>query len=220
MGKLLVIEGLDASGKGTQTKLTEEYLKTLGLCVKTIDFPDYSSRSSELVKLYLSGELSENLEDINAYAASSFYAVDRYASYISQWKKDYQKGDFILANRYSTSNATYQMSKISDNERDDFLTWLEDYEYNKLELPRPNAVIYLNMSINVVGKLLKKRYDGDENKKDIHEKNVDFLTKCSRSGLYAAEKLNWKVINCCDGENPLSVEEIQSQIRGIINNFL
>ncbi|MDE7390677.1 MAG: thymidylate kinase, partial [Lachnospiraceae bacterium] len=205
-GKLIVIEGLDGSGKATQCGLLCNILLKNGCDLRKLSFPNYESPSSALVKMYLSGELSKTPSGVNAYAASSFYAVDRYADYLKNWKEDYENGKFFIADRYSTSNAIYQMSKLSENEWSSFLDWIEDYEYNKLGIPMPDKVIYLDMSVKVSQKLLSVRYNGDESKKDIHESNVRFLSECRVSALYAAEHCGWNVIRCDDGENPRSAD--------------
>lgn len=218
-GKLIVIDGLDGSGKSTQLELCAKHFEKSGNSCRTISFPDYSNPSSALVKMYLAGEFSQNANDVNAYAASSFYAVDRYASFKQFWEKDYLDGAFILAGRYVSSNAIHQMVKLPENMWDSYLDWLDDYEYNKLSLPKADAVIFLDMPIEVSQKLLSQRYCGDENKKDIHESNIDYLKKCRKSALYAARKLGWHVVACSQNGNPLSREDILSQILKIIGDI-
>lgn len=218
--KLIVIEGLDGSGKGTQSALVAQTLKDRGFKVKKLTFPDYDSPTSSLVKMYLGGELGDTPDDVNAYAASSFYAVDRVASFIKSWKKDYEECDYIVADRYVTSNIIYQMSKVEDSERDEYIEWCEDYEYNKLKVPKPDVVIYLDVPPHVSQKLMSGRYNGDESKKDIHEKNMNFLLSCRRSALYALEKLNWEHIMCADGDTMKSIEVITQQILDIIDTKL
>ncbi len=216
-GKIIVIEGLDGSGKSTQFEIVDKLLTNKNIPHKSISFPDYDNPSSALVKMYLSGEFSKNAADVNAYAASSFYAVDRYASFKLYWEDAYNSGNLILASRYVTSNAIYQMVKCEKSEWDNYLDWLFEYEYDKLGLPRPDNVIFLDMPISVSQKLLSDRYNGDEGKKDIHEINVDFLERCREAALYTAEKFNWNIIKCSDGENPLSLEIITDEIMKIIN---
>ena len=149
---------------------------------------------------------------MNAYAASSFYAVDRYASYKCFWEKDYAAGATIIAARYTTSNAIHQMTKCDESQWDEFLAWLEHYEYDLLGLPRPDCVIFLDMPIEVSQKLLEKRYCGECEKKDIHERDVEYLYACRRAALYAAKKLGWTVLPCSDGDQPLSPETIHNSI--------
>jgi dTMP kinase len=215
-GKLIVIDGLDGSGKSTQLELTQKRLEESGYNVKTISFPDYNSESSALVKMYLNGEFSSDPNDINAYAASSFYAVDRYASYMKYWKSFYENGDIILAARYVSSNALHQMSKLTIENWDSYLDWLYDYEYNKLCLPEADKVIFLDMPVEVSQKLLSSRYNGDETKKDIHESHIDYLKNCRKSALYASEKLSWEIIKCNDNDIPLPVKEISDKIMNSI----
>lgn len=209
---LIVIDGLDGSGKSTQLQIADEYLKKRGYNVKIISFPNYESESSALVKMYLNGEFSSDPNEINAYAASSFYAVDRYASYIKYWKNDYNNGCIILAARYVSSNALHQMSKLGEEEWDDYLNWLYDYEHDKLGLPKADKVIFLDMPIEVSQKLLSLRYNGNESKKDIHESHTNYLLNCRKAALYAAKKLSWNVINCSKDGNPLSIEEIFDKV--------
>lgn len=215
-GKLIVIDGLDGSGKSTQLEISEQKLIELGFKVKTISFPDYKSPSSALVKMYLNGEFSNDPNDINAYAASSFYAVDRYASYHKYWKEFYENGYVILAARYVSSNALHQMSKVEQENWDSYLNWLYDYEYDKLGIPKADSVIFLDMPIDVSQKFLSKRYDGDETKKDIHESDLKYLQNCRKSALYASKKLNWDIVECCKNGIPLSIEEISEKILSII----
>ena len=217
--KLVVIEGLDGSGKSTQFEKIKEILSSKVEKVKGISFPDYNEDSSALVKMYLNGEFSKNANDVNAFAASSFYAVDRYASYKKYWEQDYKNGAFILAARYVTSNCIYQMVKLNEDKWDKYISWLEDYEYEKLELPKPDLVIFLDMPIEISQRLMSGRYDGDESKKDIHEANVRFLYDCRKAALYTAKKQGWKIIDCSDGENPLPVDEITNKILSLINEL-
>ncbi len=216
-GNLIVIEGLDGSGKATQTKKLYDYLSENNKPVLQVTFPDYKSPSSSLVKMYLDGEMGDDPNDVNAYAASSFYAVDRVASYLQNWKKDYENGTTILCDRYATSNIIYQMSKFPMEKWNSFIDWQYDFEYNKLGLPAPDKVIYLDVEPEVSQQLMLKRYNGDESKKDIHEKNLEFLINCRNSALYAAKKLNWTVISCTKNGNMRSVEEI---FKEIINSLI
>ena len=174
-GKIAVLEGLDGSGKSTQFEMLDRYLTDKGIKHKSISFPDYDNESSALVKLYLSGKIGSSPSDVNAYAASSFYAVDRYVSYRQFWEKDYKDGAFISAARYVTSNCIYQMTKLPEEKWEEYIQWLEDYEYRKLGLPRPDQVIFLDMPIEISQKLMSGRYNGDEAKKDIHEADVSYL---------------------------------------------
>lgn len=212
MQKLIIIEGLDGSGKSTQTQLLEDALKKDNIEYRKIKLPDYDSPSSTLVKMYLGGEFGKSADSVNAYAASAFYATDRYSSYMLDWKNDYLSGKVIIADRYATSNSIYQMEKLPLEQWDSYLEWSADFEYEKLGIPKPDLVIFLDMPIEVSQKLMTSRYGGDENKKDVHEANVEFLKKCRKAALYTAEKQGWTVIQCSDGEKPYSIEEIHEQI--------
>ena len=209
---LIVIEGLDGSGKATQTGLLCRRLEADGREVRHISFPNYAESSSALVKSYLAGEFGVSPDAVNAYAASSFYAVDRYAAYKKHWRLDYQNGVTIVADRYTTSNAVYQMTKLPRSEWDFFLSWLADYEDRLLELPRPDAVVYLDMPTEVAQRLLSGRYGGNEARKDIHEADAAFQEKCRESALYAAERLGWHVVDCSENGAPRSVESIAQQV--------
>lgn len=212
MGKLMVIDGLDGCGKSTQLQLLDGALLQRGTDYKQISFPDYDQPSSALVKMYLGGELGGSPAAVNAYAASSFYAVDRYASYKRFWKDDYEAGVPIVAARYTTSNAIHQMTKCPEDEWDNYLDWLEDYEYRLLGLPQPDRVVFLDMPLEVSQKLLEKRYHGDAEKKDIHERDTQYLSNCRRAALYAAQRLGWTVLSCSENGEPLPVEVIHRRL--------
>lgn len=212
---LIVVEGLDGSGKETQTKLLYKKLSEKRR-VSHISFPDYNCESSALVKMYLSGKFGSQPSSVNPYAASAFYAVDRFASYKQFWQKDEESGNLILADRYTTSNMIYQAVKLPENERENFIRWIEEFEYKKLALPKPDVVIYLDMLPEISQKLLQKRYEGDNSRKDIHERDVSFLINCRESALYAAQICSWKVIKCYKGEEPLSIEEIHKKVLNAI----
>ena len=212
-GKLFVIEGLDGCGKSTQLEMLKS--KT-GDNTRFISFPNYDSASGEIIKDYLSGRFAEENGKAGAYTASSFYAVDRYISYKTDWEKDYQAGKTIIAARYTSSNAIYQMTKLDRAQWDEYLSWLEDYEYDKFGIPRPDKVVFLDMPIEVSQKLLSSRYGGNEEKKDIHERNVDFLKACREAALYTAKKKGWFILPCSDGENPFTTERINQQLSAMI----
>lgn len=212
---LIVLEGLDGSGKATQTARLAEALSARGP-VRRISFPDYGSPSSALVKMYLNGELG-GPRDVNAYAAGAFYAVDRFASFQKVWKEDYRRGATILADRYATSNLLYQMGKLPESQWLDFAAWVEDFEYGKLGLPRPDQIILLDVPVEVSQKLLAARYGGDESKKDIHERDLDFMKSCARCAHFAAEKLGWQVVPCAEGGEVLGVEEIHRRVLQLVD---
>lgn len=212
MGRLVVLDGLDGSGKSTQLDRLHTWLEDSGIPYRPICFPDYDQPSSALVKMYLAGEFGDKAGDVNAYAASSFYAVDRYASYKRFWQKDYEAGKTIVAARYTTSNAIHQMAKIPREQWADYLSWLEDYEYGKLGLPRPDAVLFLDMPLEIAQQLLSHRYQGHEERKDIHERDLTYLENCRRAALYAAETSGWQVISCGGNGHPFPPQEITAQL--------
>ena len=220
MGKLIIIEGLDGSGKSTQVGLVEKYFCENSVNYKKIKLPDYESPSSTLVNMYLGGEFGRSASDVNAYAAGAFYAVDRFASFKLKWKKEYESGCVILADRYATSNSIYQMEKLDKSEWCDYLDWSADFEYNKIGIPEPDLVIYLDMPVEISQRLMTKRYSGDETKKDVHEADVEFLNKCRSSALFAAERQGWKVIKCAENGEPLPIDTIHQNIVKLINEEL
>ena len=212
MSKLIVIEGLDGSGKSTQLELLPASLQKSGIECRTVSFPDYESLSSSLVKMYLGGEFGSRPGDVNAYAASSFYAVDRYASFKTGWGEFYQSGGTVVAGRYTTSNAVHQASKLKPDRWEDFLSWLYDFEYNKIGIPKPDMVIFLDMPTEVSQKLLAKRYSGDNAKKDIHERDVDYLNHCRNAALFTAKYSGWQIVPCAENGEARSVEAIAEDI--------
>ncbi len=220
MQKLIVIEGLDGSGKSTQAKLLEKSLKENGVNYRKIKLPDYESPSSTLVKMYLSGDFGKEAAAVNAYAAGAFYAVDRYASFNLDWKKDYDSDTLIIADRYATSNSIYQMEKVPPEEWDSYLEWSYDFEYRKLGIPVPDAVIFLDMPVEVSQRLMTERYGGDESEKDVHESDVEYLKNCRKSALYAAKKQGWYIVDCSDGREPYPIESIHEKIMEIIKEVL
>lgn len=212
MGRLIVLEGLDGSGKSTQLELLYKNLKNSGVDCKSVSFPDYDSDSSALVKMYLVGAFGSKPNDVNAYAASVFYTVDRYASYKSNWGKFYDNGGTIVSGRYTTSNAVHQASKLTEDKWEDFLSWLYDFEYNKIGIPKPDKVIFLDMPVEVSQKLLSSRYSGDEAKKDIHESDVEYLDKCRKAAVFTAKFSGWTIISCAENGEPRSIEDIAEDV--------
>ena len=220
MGKLIVIEGLDGSGKATQANMLFEKLHRNNPKVKKVTFPDYESRSSEPIKMYLEGEISDKADGVNAFAASSFYAVDRYISFKKNWEQFYKDGGIVIADRYTTSNGVHQCSKLPRNNWENFMNWLSDFEYNRIGIPKPDAVIYLDMSPEVSQKLMSKRYMGDESKKDIHEKDKEYLAKSREAAYFCIGHDDWTKIKCDDGEKPLTIEEISDKIFEVVKKVL
>lgn len=219
MGKLVVMEGLDGSGKATQTKLLSAYWHGKGVKHQQISFPNYEENSSALIKMYLAGELGA-LDWVNVYAASSFYAVDRYASFVRHWREYYREGGIILSDRYTTSNACHQMGKLPRAQWEDYLQWLEEYEYERLCLPRPDLVVYLDMPVNLSQQMIEQRQRRESRPKDIHEADVEYLKQCRRAGLFAAERLGWHTIECGKGSFPYAHELIAEQVTGLADTIL
>lgn len=217
--KLIVIEGLDGSGKATQAKRLTEALVEKGIPVREVSFPDYGSDSSALVRMYLSGQFGTDPQDVNAYAASSFFAVDRFASYKKDWCRDYARG-VVIADRYTTSNAVHQCSKLPKEQWEDFLNWLFDFEYKKLGIPAPDRVIYLNVDPAISQALMTARYRGDENKKDIHERDIAYLRHSREAAAYCAEKLGWETVECCRDGQMRSIEDIHKDVMKLLENSI
>ncbi len=211
-GKLIVMEGLDGSGKATQSALLVEALQKQGCRVRRITFPNYDSPSSTLVKMYLAGEFGSDPADVNAYAASSFYGVDRYAGYKQDWGKFYHDGGILVADRYTTSNAVHQCAKLPKEEWDSYLKWLFDFEYRLLGIPTPDKVVYLQVDPDVSQKLMTERYHGDETKKDIHESNVAYLRAARQAAEYCAATLGWATIPCARDGAMRTVEDIHQDV--------
>lgn len=219
-GKLIVIEGLDGSGKSTQIDYLRKNLQNLGKEIKQIKLPCYESDSSALIKMYLGGSFGRDPQDVNAYAASAFYAVDRFASFKTGWKDDYESGKIIIADRYTTSNAYHQMNKLEKKDWDYFIKWLEDFEYVKIGIPKPDLVIYLDMPIDISQKMMSERYNGEEIKKDVHEVNVQYLHACRQSAMYAGEKMGWQFVKCAENGSPRTIEDIAEEIFRKVEKFL
>ena len=215
-GTLIVIEGLDGSGKSTQWALLAQALADRGIACRGISFPDYEDPSSTLVQMYLAGEFGRAAGDVNAYAASTFYAVDRYAAFARHWREDYEAGKVILAARYTTSNVLHQMSKLPKEQWEDYLGWLEDLEYRRMGIPRPDLVVYLDMPDEAAQSLLSHRYQGDEGKKDLHERDAAYRRGCASAADYAVARLGWSVVACAKGGEPLPVEEVSRRIWDVV----
>ncbi len=220
MGIFVDLEGLDGSGKTTQTELICKRLQADGIDYRQIKLPDYESDSSILVRKYLAGDFGKNAGDVNAYAASVLYAADRFASYTEKWGEDYRSGKLIFADRYTPANALYQMTKLDKSDWDPFLEWLFDFEYEKIGIPAPDKVIFLDMPVEVSQRLMTSRYNGDESKKDVHEANVEFLNACREAALYAADKYGWSVVQCAENGEPLPIDVINDKVYTILLDAL
>lgn len=210
-GKLIVFEGTDGSGKATQTRMMAERLEKEGIPYRVIDFPRYGNPFAEPARLYLHGALGDKPGDVNAYAASVLYAVDRFASYKEDWGKAYEEGEVILANRYTTSNAVHQASKLDDGEREAYLEWLSDLEYGKMGLPEPDMVIYLDLPSEMSERMMRKREAATGTVADIHEKDTAYLRRCRENAGKVVEYLGWSKINCSDGDQVRSVDDIHNE---------
>ncbi len=212
MGKLIVIEGTDGSGKSTQFRLLTQRLEQEGNTFQQLEFPQYSEPSSALIRMYLGGEFGDKPSDVNAYAASAFYAVDRYASYKKVWGQWYENGGLVLSGRYTTSNAVHQASKVPPEQQADFLSWLYDFEYSKLGLPCPDLTIYLDVPTDYTEKMMRRREADTHTCADIHEKDLDYLATCRRAGKAAAAFYGWTVIDCVRDGVMRSIEDIHEEI--------
>lgn len=212
MGKLIVIEGTDGSGKSTQFKKLTERVTAEGIEFQKLVFPQYSEPSSALIRMYLGGEFGTNPSDVNAYAASAFYAVDRYASYKKAWGEWYDNGGLILSDRYTTSNAVHQTSKEPEEKQGEFLKWLYEFEYDKLGLPQPDLVIYLDVPTSFTEQMMRSREAATNTKADIHEQDLSYLATCREIGRKAAKFYGWTVIDCVRDGKMRSVEDIHEEI--------
>ena len=212
MGKLIVIEGTDGSGKSTQFRLLTQRLEAEGKEFRKLVFPQYQEESSALIRMYLGGAFGDKPSDVNAYAASAFYAVDRYASYKKVWGEWYEQGGLVLSDRYTTSNAVHQASKEPEQTRGEFLRWLYELEYDKLGLPRPDLTIYLDVPTEYTERLMRSREAATNTRADIHEQDLSYLATCRAMGRTAAEFYGWTVIDCVRDGTMRSIEDIHEEI--------
>ncbi len=223
MGILIAIDGVDSSGKETQSKLLRERLIAEGFPVRLKSFPDYDNVSSSLVKMYLSGEFGKDPADVNAYVASSFFALDRFATYRTDWGRDYNNGTIILADRYVTSNMIHQASKIEDiAEKEKCLDWIYDFEYSICGLPKPDLTIFLDMPVYWGQRLMEGRankIDGGS-VKDIHERNESYLQKSYDNAVFVAEKFGWRRILCANDGGVKAPSEIHAEIYEAVRSIL
>lgn len=211
-GKLIVFEGTDGSGKATQSRLLCEHLKRESIPYRNITFPRYGQPSAAMVQEYLDGNLGKRPGDVNAYAASMFYAMDRYASYKQDWGAFYEAGGLIVADRYTTSNAVHQASKLPEGERKAYLDWLFDTEYRLLGLPEPDLVLYLDMPTEITEKMMRQRETATGTHADIHEQDAAYLKQCRDNAQAVVEECGWTVIRCAAGDEPRSIEDIHRQV--------
>lgn len=220
MGKLIVFEGTDGSGKSTQFDLLTKRLEEENTAFRRLRFPRYDQESSALIRMYLGGAFGSDPEAVNAYAASTFYAVDRYASYLQDWKSDYEQGALFLADRYTTSNAVHQGSKMAAEERERYYSWLYELEYEKMGLPKPDLVILLDMPIELTRQLMRKRESDTNTHADIHEQDLSYLEQCRMSAKTAAAYYGWQVISCAGDGKLRSIEEIHEEVYAIVKKCL
>lgn len=213
-GTLIVIDGTDGSGKKTQTDELFERLKSEGKKVLKVDFPDYESDSSALVKMYLRGAFGKDANSVDPYVASTFYAVDRYASFKTKWEEFYNDGYIILADRYTTSNMVHQASKLGGVEKDKYLDWLYDFEYNMYKIPKPDCVIYLDVPTDYTLKMMEGRSLKNGQDTDIHEGNAEFLRKSRENAQYIVKKYGWENIDCVREGRMRCIEDINMEIYG------
>ncbi|WP_320047305.1 thymidylate kinase [uncultured Ilyobacter sp.] len=223
MGKLVVIEGTDSSGKQTQTEILYEKLKSEGVKVKKISFPNYDSPASEPVKMYLAGEFGKKAKEVNPYPVSTMYAVDRYASFKKDWENFYLEAGVVITDRYTTSNMVHQASKFTDpHEKIKYLDWLEDLEYEKMGIPKPDLVFFLNMPVDVAQELMSERKNkitGDE-AKDIHEKDVEYLRMSHQNACNIAKTYQWREIMCVEKGRLKKIDEISEEIFKAVKEIL
>lgn len=219
-GKLIVLEGIDGSGKSSQYRRLRGNLESIGADFTSIEFPRYSQESSALIRMYLNGDFGDKPSDVNAYAASVFYAVDRYASFKSDWGGAYRAGGLIISDRYTTSNAVHQGAKLSDAELPYYFDWLYDLEYVKLGLPVPDLVVYLDVDLETSEMRLRRREKKTETAADIHEKDSAYLQSCLRAGRLAAEHYGWRVVPFKKDGAVRELAEKQEEIFSIVRSAL
>ena len=213
-GTLIVMEGADGSGKATQTQRLFFSLKKDGKIARVLSFPNYDSESSSLVKMYLRGDFGKTAAEVSPYAASLFYAADRFASFKQNWQKDYEAGEIFLADRYVASNFVHQGVKLGKDERENFIKWLSDLEYEKLALPKPDLTLFLDMPPKISFSLVKER-----GREDIHEKDGEYLKKTYEVYRELAKKFDWTQIPCYNGDLPRSVDDIAKDIYATVKDF-
>ncbi|MCL1828851.1 MAG: thymidylate kinase [Oscillospiraceae bacterium] len=211
-GKLIVLEGVDGSGKSTQYEKLCSRLEAENRPFVKLVFPRYDKESSALIRMYLKGGFGSSPNDVNPYAASTFFAVDRYASHKEEWGAHYSSGGLVLCDRYTTSNAVHQGSKLPDDKLGGFLEWLYDFEFRLLGLPRPDLVLYMDVDADCCISGLKHRQTVTNTEGDIHETDIDYLKNCLRAGSRAADVLGWKKIKCVKGGLMRNVDEIHLEV--------
>ena len=220
MGKLIVIEGTDGTGKSTQFAMLTKRLQAEGTKFRRLQFPQYLEPSSALIRMYLNGEFGDNPNDVNAYAASTFYAVDRYASYQRVWKKEYEAGGLILSDRYTTSNAVHQGGKLEGKAREEFFAWLYELEFDRMGLPKPDLVLCLDMPVELAEQLMRKRESDTGTKADIHERDDGYLHRCREVAQQASGFFGWTSISCVKNGALRTVEDIHEELYAYVKTCM
>lgn len=219
-GKLIVLEGTDGSGKETQTKRLCETLTQYGYKLRQLSFPCYGTTAAGPLEMYLRGDFGKHAAEVSPYAASMFYATDRFASYKTGWGKFYEDGGLIISDRYTTSNAVHQASKLRPEERRSFLDWLFDLEYRRLGLPEPDRVLYLDMPTEAANRLMRRREAETNTAADIHEQDGDYLRRCRECAGEIARTQGWAVVNCAGDGVPRTPEDIHREVLAIVLDCL
>ncbi len=219
-GRLIVFEGTDGSGKATQTALVCAELEKRGIPYKRLEFPRYGEESSALVRLYLQGAFGSRPGDVNAYAASAFFSVDRYASYKQDWGAFYEQGGLVIADRYTTSNAVHQCSKLPPEERKPYLDWLFDFEYRLLGLPAPARVLYLDVPTELTERMMRRREEATHTRADIHERDEGYLRRCRENAEFVVNYGGWQRISCVRGGALRTVEDIHGEVMEKLRDLL
>ena len=219
-GKLIVFEGTDGAGKTTQFRLMAQRLEAEGVSVRKIDFPRYGNPFAQPAELYLQGKLGRHPGDVGAYAATTMYAIDRYASYKEDWGEFYEAGGLILANRYTTSNAVHQAAKLGHEEREEYLRWLFDLEYRRLELPEPDLVVYLDLPTEISARLLRQRQEATHTAADIHEQDEDYLRQCRENAREIVRQLGWRRIDCARDGTVRTPEDIHGEVWTLVRQLI
>lgn len=220
MGKLIVLEGTDGTGKSTQFDLLLKRLEREGTALRHVRFPRYDQPSSALIRMYLNGAFGSDPDAVNAYAASTFYAVDRYASYVQDWGADYRAGNLILCDRYTTSNAVHQAGKLPDGACQDYLRWLFHFEYDLMGLPRPDLVIYLDLPAELSAALRRQREESTGQHADIHEADAAYLRRCRENALRVVAFDGWHRIDCSRDGAIRTPEEIHQEVWSLVAPLL
>ncbi len=220
MGRLIVFEGTDGSGKATQTELLCQTLEACGTPFRRLAFPRYDEESSALIRLYLGGAFGSRPDDVNAYAASTFYAVDRYASFKQDWGEYYRQGGLLIADRYTTSNAVHQTSKLPQEQRRPFLDWLFHFEYDLLELPRPTRVLYLDLPTELSEQMMRRREQATHTTADVHEQDEEYLRRCRENAVFVTDYCGWTRIDCAKGGIMRSREDIHAEVLDKLHDLL